>query len=83
MKKKPNRKNFHKERIFTLEQNKFDFDYIKEHRGKIKMVEKKAYELYEKHGCQHGRDSEDWFEAEKLVEDELRSGKGGLCTEKI
>ncbi len=35
------------------------------------MVEKKAYDLYEKRGKQHGLDREDWFEAEKLVEDEL------------
>lgn len=30
-------------------------------------VEKKAYELYEKRGCGHGHDQEDWFEAERLV----------------
>jgi len=36
----------------------------------IQMVEKKAYELYEKRGCTHGRDMEDWFEALRLVEDE-------------
>jgi len=37
----------------------------------IQMVEKKAYELYEKRGGQHGRDLEDWFLAEDLVEIEL------------
>ena len=37
----------------------------------IQMVEKKAYDLYEKRGCEHGYDLEDWFEAERLVEDEL------------
>ncbi len=37
----------------------------------IQMVEKKAYALYEKRGRDHGRDMEDWFEAEKLVEVEL------------
>lgn len=37
----------------------------------IQMVEKKAYDLYEKRGCEHGRDQDDWFEAQKLVEDEL------------
>ena len=37
----------------------------------IQMVEKKAYELYENRGCQHGRDLEDWFAAEDLVENEL------------
>ncbi|MBI4308711.1 MAG: DUF2934 domain-containing protein, partial [Candidatus Omnitrophica bacterium] len=29
-------------------------------------VEKKAYELYQKRGCQDGRDCDDWFEAEDL-----------------
>jgi hypothetical protein len=37
----------------------------------IQMVEKRAYDLYEKRGGEHGRDQEDWFEAQKLVEDEL------------
>ena len=60
MKSKPNRKNFHKEKIFTLEQNKLDFDYIEK-------VRNKAYELYEKRGCQHGNELEDWLEAEKKV----------------
>jgi hypothetical protein len=31
------------------------------------MVEKKAYDIYEKRGREHGRDREDWLEAEKLV----------------
>ena len=35
------------------------------------MVEKKAYDLYEKRGREHGRDQDDWFEAEKLIEHEL------------
>lgn len=30
MRSKPMRKNAHKERLFTLEQNKTDFDYLKE-----------------------------------------------------
>ena len=34
----------------------------------LEMVEKKAYELYEKRGCQHGCDQQDWFEAEKILE---------------
>ncbi len=33
----------------------------------IQMVEKKAYDLYQKRGYRHGRDLDDWFEAEKLV----------------
>ena len=39
------------------------------------LVEKKAYELYEKRGCQSGHDCEDWFEAEKIVEAEMIAGK--------
>ena len=34
-------------------------------------VEKKAYELYEKRGCKPGQDWQNWFDAEKLVEDEM------------
>jgi|GEM_PF-5505289 len=60
MKGKQSRKNFHKEKIFTLEQNKLDFGYIEK-------VRKKAYELHEQRGHQHGRAHEDWTEAEKLV----------------
>ena len=30
-------------------------------------VEKKAYELFENNGCQHGRDWADWFEAERII----------------
>lgn len=60
MKAKPNRKNFHKEKIFTLEQNKVDFDYVEK-------VRRKAYELFEQRGREHGRAHEDWFVAEKLV----------------
>ncbi|MDE1920000.1 MAG: DUF2934 domain-containing protein [Candidatus Omnitrophica bacterium] len=40
----------------------------------IKMIEKKAYELYENRGGQHGHDQEDWQQAKKLVEDELCKG---------
>ncbi len=35
------------------------------------MVEKKAYELFERRGCIHGRDRDDWYEAQRLIEDEL------------
>ena len=34
-------------------------------------VEKKAYELFEKRGCQNGHDWDDWFEAERVVEAEM------------
>ncbi len=43
----------------------------------VQMVEKKAYDLYEKRGCEHGRDQDDWFEAEKMVEGEIIAGKCG------
>jgi len=33
----------------------------------------KAYELYEARGSSHGRDREDWLEAERLVLIELKS----------
>ena len=39
----------------------------------ICKVEKKAYELYEKRGRAQGSDWEDWFQAEKIVEDEFCS----------
>lgn len=31
------------------------------------MIEKKAYEIYEKRGREHGKDLDDWLEAEKIV----------------
>lgn len=37
----------------------------------ISRVEEKAYELYEKRGRQDGQDWNDWFEAEKIVEEEM------------
>lgn len=30
-------------------------------------IEKKAYELCEQRGCAHGRDWDDWLEAERIV----------------
>ena len=30
-------------------------------------ISQKAYELYERRGCMHGQDWEDWFEAEKML----------------
>ena len=38
-------------------------------------IEKKAYELYEKRGCQDGHDCEDWLEAERIVEQEMILGE--------
>lgn len=37
-------------------------------------VEKKAYELYQRRGYRLGHDWQDWFDAEKLVEDEMIAG---------
>mgnify|MGYP001766066007 CR=1 FL=1 len=31
------------------------------------MIQKKAYELYEKRGRAHGNDWKDWLEAEKII----------------
>ncbi len=38
-----------------------------------KRISKKAYELYQQRGFQDGRDLDDWFEAERIVEEELSS----------
>jgi DUF2934 family protein len=37
-------------------------------------VAKKAYELFEQRGREHGLDVADWLEAERLVVEELRQG---------
>src|ERR1039457_536292 len=37
---KPSRKNSHKERIFSLPQNKIDFEYQKEHQNRIPKEQK-------------------------------------------
>jgi hypothetical protein len=36
------------------------------------MIEKKAYEMYEKRGAERGKELDDWLEAEKIVKRELR-----------
>jgi|GEM_PF-2622363 len=35
------------------------------------LIQKRAYELYEKRGATHGNDWADWFEAERQVKREL------------
>jgi len=35
--------------------------------GAQEKIQKKAYELFEKRGYQHGNDLSDWLEAEKIV----------------
>lgn len=34
-------------------------------------ISDKAYELYEKHGCNNGHDLDDWLEAERLVKEDI------------
>jgi hypothetical protein len=36
----------------------------------------RAYQLYEERGCQHGRDQEDWFRAEREVRQFLEETVG-------
>ncbi len=36
------------------------------------MIAKKAYELFEKRGYQHGHHEEDWMEAERIVTSQLQ-----------
>lgn len=76
MKSKPARKNFHKERIFGLHQNKTDFEYQKDRQARIR---EKAYELFENRGKTHGLDWHDWFEAEEIIFKEQQDSieKGG------
>ncbi len=31
------------------------------------VIEKKAYEIYEQRGKEHGKDLDDWLEAERIV----------------
>lgn len=36
------------------------------------MIEKKAYELFQKRGHTHGNDRDDWFEAEKKMKSKIK-----------
>ena len=36
------------------------------------LVQRKAYELYEQRGYEHGQDLSDWFEAERLLRSEFK-----------
>ena len=38
----------------------------------FKQIQVRAYELYEKKGCQFGNEWQDWLEAEKQVKKELK-----------
>ena len=37
------------------------------------LIAKKAYDIYEKRGGQHGSDMQDWLEAERAVRRNMRS----------
>mgnify|MGYP001571452646 CR=1 FL=1 len=37
----------------------------------MQLVQKKAYEIYEKRGCESGNDLEDWLNAERFVKEDL------------
>ena len=39
------------------------------------MIEKKAYEIYEKRGMEHGKDLDDWLEAELIIMGKKRNKK--------
>jgi len=40
---------------------------------KREMVTRKAFELYQKRGCKPGHEMDDWLEAEKAVEQDLKT----------
>ena len=40
-----------------------------------RRIQDKAYELYQKRGCSCGNDLDDWYEAERLVKAEIKSGR--------
>ncbi len=37
----------------------------------FRRISEKAYDLYQKRGCGDGNEQNDWFEAERLVKEEL------------
>ncbi len=47
------------------------------------QIEQRAYELYLERGCEHGRDTEDWLEAERELTElaELRAVETELAAE--
>lgn len=46
----------------------FDKNTKPEEKTIHELIEKKAYEIYEKRGGEHGKDIDDWYEAESIVE---------------
>ena len=47
-------------------------------KGLREMIEKKAYEIYQKRGREHGKDLDDWLEAEKIVMGKKRKSKEAI-----
>ena len=47
------------------------------------QIEQRAYELFLERGCEHGRDVEDWLEAERELAElaEFRAGEAELAAE--
>jgi hypothetical protein len=43
-------------------------------------IARKAFELYEQRGFQHGHDTEDWLEAERLIFREMKSQLSNITT---
>ena len=63
MAKRANRKNSNEESpIEQVSKASVDDEQVLRQR-----IAEKAYELYERGGCCHGRDLDDWLEAEQLV----------------
>jgi hypothetical protein len=47
------------------------------------QIQQRAYELFLERGCEHGRDIEDWLEAEKELNElaEFRAGEAELAAD--
>lgn len=47
------------------------------------QIQQRAYELFLERGCEHGRDVEDWLEAEKELNElaEFRTGEAELAAD--
>jgi DUF2934 family protein len=47
------------------------------------QIQQRAYELFLERGCEHGRDIEDWLEAEKELNElaEFRAGEAEIAAD--
>ena len=43
--------------------------------GMWKRIATKAYELWEQRGCREGQDLQDWFDAKRIVMEEIHEGR--------